>query len=115
MNELNNKIDNLISKFADYCACDEYHYGEIYGWPGNHDPKDGHMEFDEEAFSKAIEALITEQVRLGRIDELKRLPISDYEYVSDEGDETWFEYISVEARDKRLKQLKSTTLLEGEK
>jgi hypothetical protein len=62
-------LDKLIEKFADYCACDEYHYGEIDGRPGNHDPNDGHMDFDEEAFKAAIEQHIVESQHLHSFDE----------------------------------------------
>lgn len=36
----------ILTKFEQYCDCDEYHYSKIDGEPGNHDPSDGHAEFD---------------------------------------------------------------------
>ena len=74
------------------------------------DSMNGWMVIEEAAIIRAqarddLSLLITK----ARTDELTKLPVTDYESVTDEGDETWFEFISLEDRDKRLKQLKATT------
>lgn len=55
-----------------------------------------------------ITALIDKQVVEAKVEVLESLPVSDYETVSDEGDETWFEFIDLDERDKQIATLKDT-------
>lgn len=64
----------IIEKYGDYCACDEYHYGEINGMPGNHDPSDGHQEFDEEEATQAILQAARQLIEVAMPEKVKILP-----------------------------------------
>lgn len=102
MNELNN-IEEILDEL-----------GEAYH---NNYP-------DQKARKKAIQS-ITEQVRLGRTDELERLVrnTGDIELMNPHkpfvwGVDTWTQNVPVIPRmrvDDRIEELKSTTLLEGDK
>lgn len=157
MNELNNKIDELLGEWGVgmvvCAACKHDVYSHYWNGAGNSanggwdtcktegckcegewdDPEPNTIDscdwikrkfIPSKSAHSQIEALITEQVRLGRIDEVKNfLSLLDEEFAYYAGGKPYTKAtgtVSHTARvkkiaDDRLAQLKSTTLLEEEK
>lgn len=57
-------VEAILAKFEDYCDCDEYHIHSPvpeYKIEANADPHDGHMEFDRDAATTAINSFVAQQ------------------------------------------------------
>lgn len=70
MNELNNRIDEIVFK----CFDQGVYWGKLAYSDGGERPDKPDYEIDRTQAVKQLEALITEQVQLGLIEELSLLP-----------------------------------------
>ena len=104
MNELNKKIEKIFKQFYD-AGGDSV----LIDWKRNDIQK-----LNKEA-TKAIQALLAEQVQLGRISERNEVALDNYRGHTFSDSTNWEAKFAkfIDNNEKRLAQLKDTTLLEG--
>lgn len=96
---LDKELGVLINKFAAYMECDEWHiHNSSEEYEANSDPKDGHMDFDEDKLRIAIKKIFRDAgyIRSDARDKADQL-VMDMQNVLKKSENTLKEFMSVRA------------------